>query len=106
MARQLRKKSGTGIYHVMVRGINRQDIFEDEEDYLQFLKIFHTMVEKLSPSCVPMVASVTLRRLSGTRRALLKRIILKIKDEIKQKRFKVLLSEASPLILAPIGGLR
>lgn len=31
MARQLRKKSGTGIYHVMVRGINRQDIFEDEE---------------------------------------------------------------------------
>ena len=67
MARQLRKKSGTGIYHVMVRGINRQDIFEDEEDYLQFLKIFHTMVEKLSPSCVPMVASVTLRRLSGTR---------------------------------------
>ena len=32
MARQLRKKSGTGIYHVMVRGINRQDIFEDEED--------------------------------------------------------------------------
>ncbi len=40
------------------------------------------------------------------RRALLKRIILKIKDEIKQKRFKVLLSEASPLILAPIGGLR
>ncbi len=31
MARQLRKKNGTGIYHVMVRGINRQDIFEDEE---------------------------------------------------------------------------
>ena len=29
MERQLRKKSGTGIYHVMVRGINRQDIFED-----------------------------------------------------------------------------
>ena len=35
MARQLRKKSGTGIYHVMVRGINRQDIFEDEEDYFR-----------------------------------------------------------------------
>ena len=26
MARQIRKKSGTGIYHVMLRGINRQDI--------------------------------------------------------------------------------
>ena len=32
MARQIRKKSGTGIYHVMLRGINRQDIFEDDED--------------------------------------------------------------------------
>ena len=28
MARQIRKKSGTGVYHVMLRGINRQDIFE------------------------------------------------------------------------------
>ena len=34
MARQIRKKSGTGIYHVMLRGINRQDIFEDDENYL------------------------------------------------------------------------
>ena len=31
MARQIRKKSGTGIYHVMLRGINRKDIFEDDE---------------------------------------------------------------------------
>ncbi len=38
MPRQTRKKSGTGIYHVMLRGINRQDIFEEEEDYLHFLK--------------------------------------------------------------------
>ena len=35
MARQIRMKSGTGIYHVMLRGINRQDIFDDDEDYLQ-----------------------------------------------------------------------
>ena len=34
MARQLRKKSATGIYHVMLRGINRQDIFEDDETIL------------------------------------------------------------------------
>ena len=36
MPRQARKTSGTGIYHVMLRGINRQDIFEDDEDYIQF----------------------------------------------------------------------
>ena len=35
MARQIRKKNGIGIYHVMLRGINRQDIFEDDEDYSQ-----------------------------------------------------------------------
>lgn len=33
MGRKPREKSGTGIYHVMLRGVNRQDIFEDEEDY-------------------------------------------------------------------------
>ncbi len=31
MARQIRKKSGTDIYHIMLRGINRQDIFEDDD---------------------------------------------------------------------------
>jgi hypothetical protein len=38
MPRQARKESGTGIYHVMLRGINRQDIFEDAEDYMRMLK--------------------------------------------------------------------
>ena len=33
MTRAIRVKSGTGIYHVMLRGINRQDIFEGSEDY-------------------------------------------------------------------------
>ena len=37
MPRRERTKSGTGIYHVMLRGINRQDIFEDAEDYLQMV---------------------------------------------------------------------
>ena len=32
MPRQARKTSGTGVYHVMLRGINRQDIFEEDED--------------------------------------------------------------------------
>ena len=37
MPRQARKKSNTGIYHIMLRGINRQQIFEDEEDRDRFL---------------------------------------------------------------------
>ena len=39
MPRQAREKSSTGIYHVMLRGINQQQIFEEQEDYLKFLEI-------------------------------------------------------------------
>lgn len=39
MSRQARQQSGTGIYHVMLRGINRQDIFEEDEDYMAFIRI-------------------------------------------------------------------
>lgn len=46
MPRQVRKRSGTGIYHVMLRGINRQDIFEDDEDYLQMLALMRTLTER------------------------------------------------------------
>ena len=38
MPRQARRKSESGIYHIMLRGINRQVIFEDEEDNLKFLE--------------------------------------------------------------------
>ena len=31
MPRTAREQSVTGIYHVMLRGINRQDIFEDQD---------------------------------------------------------------------------
>ena len=37
MPRSARIKSNTGIYHVMLRGINRQQIFYDDEDYGCFL---------------------------------------------------------------------
>lgn len=33
-----RKKSNTNVYHVIIRGINRQDIFLDKQDYNKFLK--------------------------------------------------------------------
>lgn len=32
MPRQARELSQSGIYHIMIRGINRQNIFEDDED--------------------------------------------------------------------------
>ncbi|WP_371360972.1 transposase [Sporomusa malonica] len=37
MPRTARKKSKSGIYHIMLRGINRQTIFEDEEDRFKFI---------------------------------------------------------------------
>lgn len=41
MSREAREKSQSGVYHVMVRGINQQDIFCDEEDYLRYLETLH-----------------------------------------------------------------
>ena len=43
MPRQPRTSSGTGIYHVMMRGINHQTIFEDEEDNYQFINTLDRM---------------------------------------------------------------
>ncbi|MEE1198734.1 MAG: transposase [Acutalibacteraceae bacterium] len=37
MPRSARRKSNSGIYHIMLRGINRQQIFEDIEDNQRFL---------------------------------------------------------------------
>jgi len=39
MPRLPRIKSKTGIYHVMLRGINQQLIFEDNEDNEKFLEV-------------------------------------------------------------------
>ena len=43
MPRKSRLSSGTGIYHVMMRGINHQNIFEEQEDYYQFLTTLDVM---------------------------------------------------------------
>ncbi|WP_077369367.1 transposase [Anaerosalibacter sp. Marseille-P3206] len=37
MPRCAREKSGSGIYHIIMRGINKQNIFEDNEDKMRFL---------------------------------------------------------------------
>ncbi|WP_432662549.1 transposase [Wukongibacter baidiensis] len=38
MVRKAREKSSTGIYHIMLRGINKQDIFNDDEDRMKFIE--------------------------------------------------------------------
>ena len=39
MPRRARKHAISGIYHVMLRGINCQQILEDKEDNLKFMQI-------------------------------------------------------------------
>lgn len=39
MPRAARRSSGTEVYHVMLRGVNRQQIFGDDEDNERFLSI-------------------------------------------------------------------
>ena len=38
MPRTAREKSESGIYHIILRGINRQILFEDEEDKVKYLE--------------------------------------------------------------------
>ena len=38
MPRYAREKSESGTYHIMIRGINRQDIFEDNDDRQRFIE--------------------------------------------------------------------
>lgn len=45
MPRKAREKSSTGIYHAMLRGINGQIIFQDNEDYEKFIQIIREYKE-------------------------------------------------------------
>jgi putative transposase len=45
MPRRAREKSKTGVYHVMVRGINKEIIFHDDEDRRKFLHILAKVKE-------------------------------------------------------------
>ncbi len=46
MPRSARKKSQTGIYHVMLRGIDKRDIFLTQNDYKKFLQYIELAKEK------------------------------------------------------------
>ena len=43
MSRHSRHPSQTSIYHVMLRGIKRQHIFERKDDYRKFIRILHNI---------------------------------------------------------------
>ncbi len=58
MPRTSRQHSDTGVYHVMLRGIDRHDIFADDQDRGKFLKILRAVTtpedndgKPLPPSC-------------------------------------------------------
>lgn len=43
-----RVKSSSGIYHIMLRGANRQEIFHDDEDCIKFLETIDKYKTELS----------------------------------------------------------
>ena len=47
MPRGARRKSSTNIYHIMIRGINQQNIFADEEDYEKFIDTLEKYNKKI-----------------------------------------------------------
>ncbi len=46
MPRTARKRSETGVYHVILRGINRRNIFQDKEDRTRFLEILDSVKKR------------------------------------------------------------
>lgn len=47
MSRQARKISQTGLYHIIFRGISRQNIFEEEKDYEKLKEILKQVKEEM-----------------------------------------------------------
>ena len=45
MPRQARTISATNVYHVILRGVNKQQVFEDEEDYIRFLNVLRRQTQ-------------------------------------------------------------
>lgn len=41
MPRQARSTPATSVYHATLRGVNKQQVIEDEEDYMRFLYVLH-----------------------------------------------------------------
>lgn len=52
MSRTAREKSKSRIYHVMLRGINRQAIFEDDSDREKFLETLNSYSQQIQNLCI------------------------------------------------------
>ena len=48
MPRRARIKNPYSIYHIIIRGVNRQSIFNEEKDYKKFLEIIESLKEKMN----------------------------------------------------------
>ena len=46
MARQARQYSQTGLYHVVFRGMNRQNIFE-ENDFIKMMEVMQSLKQEM-----------------------------------------------------------
>lgn len=56
MPRKNREYCDTGVYHVMLRGIDRGDIFTDEQDFLKFIKILKGLACPVDKDGLPLPA--------------------------------------------------
>ncbi|WP_407402543.1 transposase [Sodaliphilus sp.] len=54
MPRRSRVFSTTGVYHVMLRGIDRRDIFRDNQDRGKFLKVLRSVTEPVDSNNKPL----------------------------------------------------
>lgn len=48
MGRQARKYSQTGMYHIVFRGISRQNVFEEEKDYVKILNMIQKLKQEMN----------------------------------------------------------
>ena len=46
LPRTARERSNSGIYHIMLRGINKQNVFEEAEDYGKILELIRLSKEQ------------------------------------------------------------
>lgn len=48
MSRPARQLSATGFYHVVLRAINRQHLFEEESDFTYFLNVLQQIKDEMA----------------------------------------------------------
>ena len=45
MPRQARTTSAINVYHAILRGVNKQQVLEDDEDYIRFLNVLRRQIQ-------------------------------------------------------------